>query len=77
METGAQVLATSCPYCISNFEESALSLGDEAPRVMDVTEVILEAMEGTAGGDPAEAPAAVLPEAEAEAGAPDGNGGTE
>jgi Fe-S oxidoreductase len=43
-ETGADVLATSCPYCISNFEESRLSLGDDAPRIMDVTEVILEAM---------------------------------
>ena len=25
METGAEVLATSCPYCISNFEESRLA----------------------------------------------------
>jgi Fe-S oxidoreductase len=53
MEVGARVLATSCPYCISNFEESALSLGEEAPRVMDVTEVILAALkgEGVAAGE--------------------------
>jgi len=51
METGARVLATACPYCISNFEESRLSLGDEAPRVMDVTEVILETMTGIWGDD--------------------------
>jgi Fe-S oxidoreductase len=45
-ETGAQVLATSCPYCISNFEESRLSMGDGAPRVQDVTELILGALRG-------------------------------
>jgi len=48
MEVEARILATSCPYCISNFEESALALGEEAPRVMDVTEVILSALKGEA-----------------------------
>ena len=48
VDTGARVLATSCPYCISNFEESVLSLEDDAPRIMDVTELILEAMQGAA-----------------------------
>jgi Fe-S oxidoreductase len=44
-EVGADVLATSCPYCISNFEESVLGAnGDGAPVVKDVTEVILEAL---------------------------------
>jgi len=76
VETGAQVLATSCPYCISNFEESALSLGDEAPRVMDVTEVILGAIEGAgAASDPAGAPN-VAP-AGADAGSPVGKGGAQ
>jgi Fe-S oxidoreductase len=41
--TGAEVLATSCPYCITNFEESRLSLEDsEAIAVKDITEIIHE-----------------------------------
>jgi Fe-S oxidoreductase len=48
-QVGADILATSCPYCISNFEESRLGLEDEAaPRIMDVTEVLLAALEGEA-----------------------------
>lgn len=40
-ETGAQVLATSCPYCITNFEESRLNLSFEAViEVRDITEII-------------------------------------
>ena len=47
METGAQVLATACPYCISNFEDSKLTLGvvDEI-EVKDITEIVFEAMGG-------------------------------
>ncbi len=42
---GADVLATSCPYCISNFEESRLALEEgEAPEIKDITEIIQEAM---------------------------------
>jgi Fe-S oxidoreductase len=44
-EVGADVLATSCPYCISNFEESRLAL-EGAPRVCDITEVIHDALNG-------------------------------
>jgi Fe-S oxidoreductase len=47
METGAEVLATACPYCISNFEESRLGL-EGAPRVADITELIQEAFESEA-----------------------------
>jgi Fe-S oxidoreductase len=43
-EAGAEVLATSCPYCISNFEESRLALGDDAPEIRDITEIIREAL---------------------------------
>jgi Fe-S oxidoreductase len=43
-ETGAEVLATSCPYCISNFEESRLALGDGAPEIKDLTEILREAL---------------------------------
>jgi Fe-S oxidoreductase len=49
-EAGADVLATSCPYCISNFEESKAALGDEEPlEIKDITEVIQEAL--TRGGE--------------------------
>jgi len=42
---GAEVLATSCPYCISNFEESRLALDEDDPLVIkDVTEIIEEAL---------------------------------
>ncbi len=35
------MLATSCPYCISNFEESRLALGDDDPlEIKDITELI-------------------------------------
>ena len=45
-EVGADVLATSCPYCVSNFEESRLALDDsEAPEIKDITEVIHEALQ--------------------------------
>jgi Fe-S oxidoreductase len=41
--TGAQVLATSCPYCITNFEESRLNLEyEDVLEVKDITEIINE-----------------------------------
>lgn len=45
MEAGADVLATACPYCISNFEDSKLTLNvvDDI-EVRDITEIIYEAM---------------------------------
>jgi len=50
-ETGADVLATSCPYCISNFEESKLALGDDAPlEIKDITEVIHDALQESQDG---------------------------
>lgn len=40
---GAEVLVTSCPYCITNFEDSRLSLEDvEALEIKDITEIIQE-----------------------------------
>lgn len=45
LETGARVLATSCPYCITNFEESSLSLEpDDALEIKDITEIISEVL---------------------------------
>jgi Fe-S oxidoreductase len=40
---GAEVLATSCPYCITHFEESRLTLEDcDSFEVKDITEIIAE-----------------------------------
>jgi len=46
VKTGAEVLATSCPYCITNFEDGLLSRKDgEALKIKDITEIIKEAIE--------------------------------
>jgi Fe-S oxidoreductase len=43
--TGAGVLATACPYCIANFEDSRLALEDENSIVIkDITEIVAEAL---------------------------------
>ncbi len=40
---GADVLATACPYCITNFEESRLNLEcEEVLSIRDITEIIQE-----------------------------------
>jgi Fe-S oxidoreductase len=40
---GAQVLATSCPYCITAFEDSRLALPDaDVLEVKDITEILQE-----------------------------------
>ena len=45
---GAEVLATACPYCITHFEESRLTLEDSGSLlVKDITEIIAEAIQGT------------------------------
>ena len=42
-EVGANVLVTSCPYCITNFEDSRLTLEDsEIIEIKDITEIIQE-----------------------------------
>jgi Fe-S oxidoreductase len=48
-ETGARILATSCPYCITNFEESRLGIeSDDAVEIKDLTEIVAEALDGAA-----------------------------
>jgi Fe-S oxidoreductase len=43
MGVGAEVLVTSCPYCIANFEDSRLTLDiTERIDVKDITEIIQE-----------------------------------
>jgi Fe-S oxidoreductase len=40
---GAEVLVTSCPYCITNFEDSRLNREDsEVLEIKDITEIIQE-----------------------------------
>jgi Fe-S oxidoreductase len=42
---GAEVLATSCPYCIANFEDSRLTIGvADKIEIKDITEIINEAI---------------------------------
>jgi Fe-S oxidoreductase len=42
---GAGVLATSCPYCITNFEDSRLTMGlADKIEVRDIAEMVCEAM---------------------------------
>ncbi len=42
-ETGAEVLATACPYCITQFEDSRLSLADaNVIQIKDITEILRE-----------------------------------
>jgi Fe-S oxidoreductase len=45
LEVGAEVLATACPYCITMFEDSRLTLDlSERLEVKDLTEIIQEAL---------------------------------
>jgi Fe-S oxidoreductase len=45
---GAEVLVTSCPYCISNFEDSKLTLDvGEGIEIKDITEILQEVIQGT------------------------------
>jgi len=45
LEVGAEVLVTSCPYCLTNFEDSKLNLADsEVMEIKDLTEIIQEVM---------------------------------
>ena len=46
-ETGATMLVTSCPYCISNFEDSRLAVaGGDALVIKDLAEVVADSLGG-------------------------------
>ena len=46
LATGATVLATACPYCITMFEDSIRTLNaDDKIKVMDVSELLLESLD--------------------------------
>jgi Fe-S oxidoreductase len=43
IETGAKVLVTSCPYCITALEDSRTVMNyDDAIEVKDITEILQE-----------------------------------
>lgn len=43
VDTGAEVLVTACPYCITNFTDSSLSLGGgRTIEIKDITEIVQE-----------------------------------
>ena len=45
LEAGAEELVTACPYCITNFEDSRLSVENgESIFIKDITEIISEVM---------------------------------
>jgi len=45
IDVGAEILATSCPYCILNFDDSVLTM-DKADviEIKDISELVLEAL---------------------------------
>lgn len=46
VDFGAEVLATACPNCISNFEDSRVALEDEtALEIKDITEIVCQAIQ--------------------------------
>lgn len=44
VETGADVLAVCCPYEVSRFEDAAKSTGNDQLKVLDIVELMAEAM---------------------------------
>ena len=43
IDVGAEVLVTACPYCITMFEDSRVTMGaDEKIEIKDITEIIQE-----------------------------------
>jgi Fe-S oxidoreductase len=42
-DTGAEILVTACPYCITQFEDSRMSLADSSViQIKDITEILRE-----------------------------------
>ena len=43
LDVDAEVLVTTCPYCITNFTDSALGLPEgRALEIKDITEIVAE-----------------------------------
>lgn len=45
-DSGASVMATSCPYCVLNFEDATKTEGIGGMKVMDVSEVLRRSLGG-------------------------------
>ncbi|MEA3307908.1 MAG: (Fe-S)-binding protein [Chloroflexota bacterium] len=45
LETGAEVLATACPFCIACLEDSVKARGIEQLQVLDIAEIVAVAVE--------------------------------
>ena len=43
LDTGADIIAVSCPYCLQMFEETLKSINSNV-LVMDVTEILSESL---------------------------------
>ena len=47
-DTGAEELVTACPYCITNFEDSRLTMEyEDVIKIKDITEIIRDAISET------------------------------
>jgi Fe-S oxidoreductase len=45
LETGAEVLATACPFCLLTLDEAVKHLNaDDKIQVLDVAEIVVEAL---------------------------------
>jgi Fe-S oxidoreductase len=43
IDTGAQILATACPFCLQMFDDATKAKGvDDSPKIMDIAELIAE-----------------------------------
>ena len=46
METGAEVVASACPYCLQMFEDAIKAKeAQETLKVMDISELVITSME--------------------------------
>ena len=45
LEVGAEIMAVACPYCMSNFDDSVLTLGkEEGIKISDIAELAQQAL---------------------------------
>jgi len=44
METGATIVASACPFCMTMLDDGLKQKGDDAPKIKDVAELVAEAI---------------------------------
>ena len=54
MATGADILVTTCPFCVLNLQAGAKQIGSDI-KVLDISELLLEATDPEAAKVPAAA----------------------